>query len=59
MTTASPKSPGESSRQFERLLRGEVTPKQYVQALRAEARTDVASRRTASGGAPAERLRAA
>ncbi len=51
MTSASPASPGESSRQFERLLRGEVTPKQYVQALRDEARSNVASQRTASSGA--------
>ena len=45
--TASPKKQAESSRQYDRLLRGEITPQQYVRSLRDEARSQVASQRLA------------
>jgi len=47
MGSPSPKPQDESSRQYERLLKGEITPQQYVESLRKDARSRVAGRRTA------------
>jgi hypothetical protein len=48
MGNPSPRPQDESSRQYERLLKGEISPKQYVESLRKDARSRVASRRASS-----------
>jgi hypothetical protein len=53
MGSPSPKPRAESSRQYDRLLKGEITSKQYVQSLKKEARRDVATRRTSKRRAAA------
>jgi hypothetical protein len=55
----SSKSSVESSRQYERLLKGEITSKQYVQTLRKESRSQVASQRASSNGRVVKRRTAA
>jgi len=45
MANPSPKPQPESSRQYERLLRGKTTSQQYVKTLKAEARTRVRAQR--------------
>lgn len=60
MGKSSEKSSGGSSHQYERLLKGEITSKQYVQSLRTEARTQVARQRdSAARGRTARRTSAA
>ena len=46
MGTPSPKPPNESSRQYERLLKGEITSEQYVRSLKKDASSRVRSRRS-------------
>lgn len=53
MGNPSPKPRAESSRQYERLLRGKATPKQYVQTLKKEARSRVREQRAAKRGSAA------
>lgn len=59
MGKTSEKSSGGSSRQYERLLKGEITPKQYVKSLRKEANSQVARQRSASTGRFVKRRSAA
>lgn len=49
MADASPKPQPESSRQYQRLLRGDGTSKQYVASLKKEARARVEQRRAIKG----------
>jgi hypothetical protein len=46
MSNPSPKPRDESSRQYERLLKGQITSKQYVESLKKDARSRVEHRRT-------------
>jgi hypothetical protein len=55
MGKSAEQSSGGSSRQYERLLKGEITSKQYVQSLRKEADSQVARQRTAMTGRYAKR----
>jgi hypothetical protein len=50
MGNPSPKPRAESSRQYERLLRGKATSKQYVQSLKNEARSRVKEQRAGKRG---------
>lgn len=59
MGKSSEQSSGGSSRQYERLLKGEITAKQYVKSLRAEAHTQVARQRSATTGRTVKRSSAA
>lgn len=45
MGSPSPKPQDESSRQYERLLKGQITSKQYVQSLKRDAQMRVESQR--------------
>jgi hypothetical protein len=45
VSNPSPKPQGESSRQYQRLLKGDITSKQYVQSLKKEARSVVRSQK--------------
>jgi hypothetical protein len=47
MSNPSPKPRDESSRQYERLLKGQITSKQYVESLKKDARSRVQVQRTA------------
>jgi hypothetical protein len=53
MGNSSPKPRAESSRQYERLLRGKATPKQYVESLKKEARSRVNDQRAGRRGSAA------
>jgi len=41
MGSPSPRPQDESSRQYERLLKGQIKPKQYVESLKKDARSRV------------------
>lgn len=47
MGNPSPKQRSESSRQYERLVKGEISSKQYVKSLKKEVRSSVKQSRAA------------
>jgi hypothetical protein len=48
MSNPSPKPRDESSRQYERLLKGQITSAQYVKSLKKDARSRVHNRSSAT-----------